>query len=169
MLIDKIMFISKLDEEKLALHKEEVELYPLLLEICSRLNPFALEKNVHIELSGEHVRIFGFRYILDEMLYNLCENAIKYNKEHGAVKIWLGNVMLANKIIIEDTGIGIDEQHQERIFERFYRVDKSHNSKISGSGLGLSIVKYSAMLHDIQIKLESEPGKGTKFILEFKS
>ncbi len=168
-LIDKIMFISKLDEEKLALHKEEVELYPLLLEICSRLNPFALEKNVHIELSGEHVRIFGFRYILDEMLYNLCENAIKYNKEHGAVKIWLGNVMLANKIIIEDTGIGIDEQHQERIFERFYRVDKSHNSKISGSGLGLSIVKYSAMLHDIQIKLESEPGKGTKFILEFKS
>ncbi len=103
------------------------------------------------------------------MLYNLCENAIKYNKEHGAVKIWLGNVMLANKIIIEDTGIGIDEQHQERIFERFYRVDKSHNSKISGSGLGLSIVKYSAMLHDIQIKLESEPGKGTKFILEFKS
>lgn len=168
-LIDKIMLLSKLDEEKLALHKEEVELHSLLLEICGRLSPFALEKNVHIGLCGEPVRIFGFRYILDEMLYNLCENAIKYNKEHGAVKIWLGNAMPMNKIIIEDTGIGIDKQHQERIFERFYRVDKSHNSKISGSGLGLSIVKYSAMLHDIRIKLESEPGKGTKFILEFKS
>lgn len=166
-LIDKIMLISKLDEEKLALHKEEVALYPLLLEICNRLNPFALEKNVRIELTGENIKISGFRYMLDEMLYNLCENAIKYNKEHGTVKIWLGTVLTAKRIIIEDTGIGIDKQEQERIFERFYRADKSHNSKISGSGLGLSIVKYVALLHNMQIKLESEPGKGTKFILEF--
>ena len=105
--------------------------------------------------------------MLDEMLYNLCENAIKYNKEHGTVKIWLGTVLTAKRIIIEDTGIGIDKQEQERIFERFYRVDKSHNSKISGSGLGLSIVKYVALLHNMQIKLESELEKGTKFILEF--
>lgn len=165
-LIDKIMLLSKLDEEKLALQKEEVELYPLLLEICNRLNPFALEKNVRIELTGENIKISGFRYMLDEMLYNLCENAIKYNKEHGTVKIWLGTVLTAKRIIIEDTGIGIDKQEQERIFERFYRADKSHNSKISGSGLGLSIVKYVALLHNMQIKLESEPGKGTKFILE---
>lgn len=166
-LIDKIMLLSKLDEDKLALHKEEVDLYPLVLEICKRLKPLALEKNVQIELTGENIQISGFRYILDEMLYNLCENAIKYNKEQGTVKIWLGKELTTNKIIIEDTGIGIDKQHQERIFERFYRVDKSHNSKISGSGLGLSIVKYVAMLHSMQIKLESEPEKGTKFILEF--
>lgn len=166
-LIDKIMLLSKLDEEKLVLDKEEVELYPLLLEICNRLNSFALEKNVQIELTGENIKISGFRYMLDEMLYNLCENAIKYNKEHGTVKIWLGTVLTAKRIIIEDTGIGIDKQDQERIFERFYRVDKSHNSKISGSGLGLSIVKYVALLHTMQIKLESEPEKGTKFILEF--
>ncbi len=166
-LIDKIMLLSKLDEEKLVLDKEEVDLYPLLLEICNRLNPFALEKNVQIELTGENIKISGFRYMLDEMLYNLCENAIKYNKEHGTVKIWLGTVLTAKRIIIEDTGIGIDKQEQERIFERFYRVDKSHNSKISGSGLGLSIVKYVALLHNMQIKLESELEKGTKFILEF--
>ena len=166
-LIDKIMLLSKLDEDKLALHKEDVELYPLLLEICNRLNPFALEKNVHIELTGENIQISGFRYILDEMLYNICENAIKYNKENGTVKIWMGKVLTTSKIIIEDTGIGIDKRYQERIFERFYRVDKSHNSKIGGSGLGLSIVKYATILHNIQIKLESEPEKGTKFILEF--
>ena len=166
-LIDKIMLLSKLDEDKLALHKEDVELYPLLLEICNRLNPFALEKNVHIELTGENIQISGFRYILDEMLYNICENAIKYNKENGTVKIWMGKVLTTSKIIIEDTGIGIDKRYQERIFERFYRVDKSHNSKIGGSGLGISIVKYATILHNIQIKLESEPEKGTKFILEF--
>ena len=166
-LIDKIMLLSKLDEDKLALHKEDVELYPLLLEICNRLNPFALEKNVHIELTGENIQISGFRYILDEMLYNICENAIKYNKENGTVKIWMGKVLTTSKIIIEDTGIGIDKRYQERIFERFYRVDKSHNSKIGGTGLGLSIVKYATILHNIQIKLESEPEKGTKFILEF--
>ena len=166
-LIDKIMLLSKLDEDKLALHKEDVELYPLLLEICNRLNPFALEKNVHIELTGENIQISGFRYILDEMLYNICENAIKYNKENGTVKIWMGKVLTTSKIIIEDTGIGIDKRYQERIFERFYRVDKSHNSKIGGSGLGLSIVKYATILHNIQIKLESEPEKGTNSILEF--
>lgn len=166
-LIDKIMLLSKLDEDKLALYKEDVELYPLLLEICNRLNPFTLEKNVHIELTGENIQISGFRYILDEMLYNICENAIKYNKENGTVKIWMGKVLTTSRIIIEDTGIGIDKRYQERIFERFYRVDKSHNSKIGGSGLGLSIVKYATILHNIQIKLESEPEKGTKFILEF--
>lgn len=166
-LIDKIMLLSKLDEDKLALYKEDVELYPLLLEICNRLNPFTLEKNVHIELTGENIQISGFRYILDEMLYNICENAIKYNKENGTVKIWMGKVLTTSRIIVEDTGIGIDKRYQERIFERFYRVDKSHNSKIGGSGLGLSIVKYATILHNIQIKLESEPEKGTKFILEF--
>ncbi len=166
-LIDNIILVSKLDEDKGGVQKENVDLYPLLLEICNRLNPVAHKKDVHIEMSGENVEIYGIRCILDEMLFNLCENAVKYNKEHGTVKIWVGRDLAARKIIIEDTGIGIDKKHQDRIFERFYRVDKSHNSKIGGSGLGLSIVKHAAMIHNIQIKMESVPEKGTKFILEF--
>lgn len=166
-LIDNIILISKLDEDKVSIEKEEVNLFSLIMEICARLNPVACQKDVHIEFSGENVTIFGIRYILDEMLYNLCENAIKYNKEHGTVKIWVGKDLATNKIIIEDTGIGIDKEHQERIFERFYRVDKSHNSKLGGSGLGLSIVKHAAMIHNMKIKLESSPEKGTAFILEF--
>lgn len=166
-LIDNIILISKLDEDKVSIEKEEVNLFNLVMEICARLNPVACQKDVHIEISGENVTIFGIRYILDEMLYNLCENAIKYNKEHGTVKIWVGKDLATNKIIIEDTGIGIDKEHQERIFERFYRVDKSHNSKLGGSGLGLSIVKHAAMIHNMKIKLESSPEKGTTFILEF--
>ena len=162
-LIDKIMLLSKLDEDKLALHKEDVELYPLLLEICNRLNPFALEKNVHIELTGENIQISGFRYILDEMLYNICENAIKYNKENGTVKIWMGKVLTTSKIIIEDTGIGIDKRYQERIFERFYRVDKARSRDTGGTGLGLAISKNIIVMHKGVINVYSEPGKGTTF------
>ena len=101
------------------------------------------------------------------MLQNLIENAIKYNKENGEVKIWIGKTFNKNKIIIEDTGIGIDKKYHERIFERFFRVDKSHNSKTGGSGLGLSIVKHAAQLHNMQIAIESEEQKGTKISLTF--
>lgn len=166
-LIDNIILISKLDEDKIGIEKEEVNLFGLVMEICARLNPVACQKDVHIEISGENVTVFGIRCILDEMLCNLCENAIKYNKEHGTVKIWVGKDLASNKIIIEDTGIGIDKEHQDRIFERFYRVDKSHNSKLGGSGLGLSIVKHAAMIHNMKIRLESSPEKGTAFIIEF--
>lgn len=165
-LIGKIMLLSRLDEEKVDIQKENIDLYPLLLEICSRLNPVASKKNVQIELSGENISISGIRYIVDEMLYNLCENAIKYNKENGKVKIWVGKDLVASKIIIKDTGMGIAEENLDRIFERFYRADKSHNGKIGGSGLGLSIVKHGAMLHGMRIHVESELGKGTVFVLE---
>lgn len=101
------------------------------------------------------------------MVYNICENAIKYNKEGGKVIIWVGGTLNGPKIIVKDTGIGIPKEDQERIFERFYRVDKSHSRETGGTGLGLSIVKHGALLHDIRIQVESELGEGTKIELIF--
>ena len=109
----------------------------------------------------------GIRQILDEMVYNICENAIKYNKEGGSLIVWVGNTLQGKKIIVTDTGIGIPEDQQERIFERFYRVDKSHSKETGGTGLGLSIVKHGAMIHGAKIRVESEVGKGTKMELIF--
>ena len=101
------------------------------------------------------------------MVYNICENAIKYNKEGGSVKIWAGSTLKGPKIIVEDTGIGIPKEYQERIFERFYRVDKSHSKEYEGTGLGLAIVKHGAQLHGASVTVESTPGKGTKMQIQF--
>jgi len=95
------------------------------------------------------------------------ENAIKYNKEGGLVSVWVGTVPQGKKIVVKDTGIGIPKEEQERIFERFYRVDKSHSKETGGTGLGLSIVKHGAILHDAQVRVESEVGKGTKMEIIF--
>ena len=103
----------------------------------------------------------------DEMVYNICENAIKYNKEGGEIRVWVGNTLNGKKIIVTDTGIGIPKEQQERIFERFYRVDKSHSKEIGGTGLGLSIVKHGAILHNAKIHVDSELGKGTRMELTF--
>ncbi len=166
-LIDNIILISKLDEEKISFAKENVNIFQLAVDVCNRFTEQANQKNIHIQLTGEKVHIQGIPSILDEMLQNLLENAIKYNKENGEVKIWIGKTFNKNKIIIEDTGIGIDKKYHERIFERFFRVDKSHNSKTGGSGLGLSIVKHAAQLHNMEINIESEEQKGTKISLTF--
>lgn len=166
-LIDNIILISKLDEEKISYNKENVNLFQLAVDVCNRFTEQVTQKNIHIQLTGEKIHIQGIPSILDEMLQNLIENAIKYNKENGEVKIWIGKTFNKNKIIIEDTGIGIDKKYHERIFERFFRVDKSHNSKTGGSGLGLSIVKHAAQLHNMQITIESEEQKGTKISLTF--
>ncbi|MEG0108984.1 MAG: ATP-binding protein, partial [Lachnospiraceae bacterium] len=136
-------------------------------EICSRLAPQAEKKQVHIEVSGESVIYEGIPQILDEMIYNICENAIKYNYEQGTVNIWAGRTLQGIKIIISDTGIGIPLEHQERIFERFYRVDKSHSKETGGTGLGLSIVKHGALLHGATIKVTSKEKEGTKIELIF--
>ena len=120
-----------------------------------------------MELTGESVIYNGVRQILDEMVYNICENAIKYNKECGEIRVWVGNTLNGKKIIVTDTGIGIPKEQQERIFERFYRVDKSHSKEIGGTGLGLSIVKHGAILHNAKIHVDSELGKGTRMELIF--
>ena len=98
---------------------------------------------------------------------NLVENAIKYNRDGGSVSVWVGNTLDGPKISVSDTGIGIPEEHQERIFERFYRVDKSHSKERGGTGLGLSIVKHGAILHGAKVTVNSEPGKGTKIEIRF--
>lgn len=166
-LVEDIIKISKLDEESVELEKENVDLYGLSREIISRLSMQASVKNVQLELQGESVNCWGIRQILDEMIYNICENAIKYNVNNGHVTIWAGNTLDGAKVIIEDTGIGIPEEHLERIFERFYRVDKSHSKETGGTGLGLSIVKHGALLHDAKVSVESEQGKGTKMTIQF--
>ena len=107
------------------------------------------------------------RQILDEMIYNICENAIKYNKEGGKLTVWVGNTLQGKKVCVTDTGIGIPENETDRIFERFYRVDKSHSKETGGTGLGLSIVKHGAMLHGAKIHVDSKLGEGTKIELIF--
>ena len=156
-----------LDEGSVELEKENVDLYQMTREIVSRLALQAEKRRIQVEVVGEHVECFGIRQILDEMIYNICENAIKYNKENGKVNIWVGNTLNGKKVIVQDTGIGIPKEHQDRIFERFYRVDKSHSRETGGTGLGLSIVKHGALLHNAEIHVESEEGKGTKMELIF--
>ena len=166
-LVEDIIKLSKLDEESVELEKQEVDLYDLTREIVSRLSPQASQKNIRMELTGEPVKYVGIRQILDEMVYNVCENAIKYNNDGGRVTVWVGNTLEGPKISVADTGIGIPKEHHERIFERFYRVDKSHSKERGGTGLGLSIVKHGALLHGAKVSVESTPGKGTKIEMQF--
>lgn len=166
-LIEDIIKLSKLDEGRIEMEKEQVDLYRLTREICSRLSPQAAAKNIQVEVAGESVLYNGIRQILDEMIYNICENAIKYNRQDGKISVWIGSTLKGKKVIVTDTGIGIPKDQQERIFERFYRVDKSHSKESGGTGLGLSIVKHGAMLHDAKINVESELNKGTKIELTF--
>ena len=146
---------------------EDVDLYEMASDIMERLVMSAKKRGVSVELDGEPVVLYGVKQVLDEMIFNLCENAIKYNVPDGKVKLWVGHTSEGVKIIVEDTGIGIPKDQQERVFERFYRVDKSHSKETGGTGLGLSIVKHGAILHHAQIKVDSEIGKGTKMEVIF--
>lgn len=166
-LVEDIIKLSKLDEESVELEKQEIDLYEMTREIISRLAPQASQRNIHMEVTGEQVTYFGIRQILDEMIYNVCENAVKYNNENGRVSVWVGNTLEGPKVTVTDTGIGIPEEHHERIFERFYRVDKSHSKERGGTGLGLSIVKHGALLHGAKVSVESTPGRGTRIEMLF--
>ncbi len=166
-LVDDIMDLSRLDEGAEDLEKEEVDLYALAREIVERLEPAAGERSVTLDLDGEPTLYVGVRQVLDEMIYNLCDNAIKYNQEGGTVTVRVFTDEEGKKVSVQDTGIGIPAEMQERIFERFYRVDKSHSKETGGTGLGLSIVKHGAMIHDAKIEVDSEVGKGTKMTLVF--
>ena len=166
-LVEDIIKLSKLDEASVGLEKEDVELFSLCREIVSRLSPQANAKHVHIIVQGEPVVYHGIRQILDEMVYNICENAIKYNVDGGRVVVWIGNTLEGPKLCVADTGIGIPEEHLDRIFERFYRVDKSHSKETGGTGLGLSIVKHGALLHGAKVSVESKVGEGTRIEIKF--
>lgn len=168
-LVEDIIKLSRLDEDDKTLEFEEVNLLILSEDIKRRLIPQAEKKNVELRVIGENVKIKGIRQILDEMIYNLLENAIKYNEENG--KAGVSVIKENNTVVLSvwDTGIGIPKEHQDRIFERFYRVDKSHSRETGGTGLGLSIVKHGALYHNADIKIDSEPERGTKIILTFKA
>lgn len=166
-LVEDIIKLSRLDEGRVELEKEEVDLYELSREIISRLAPQAAKNQVRLELTGESVKYTGIRQILDEMIYNITENAIKYNNPGGRVSVWAGSTLRGKKVVVTDNGIGIPEAQIDRIFERFYRVDKSHSKERGGTGLGLSIVKHGVMLHHGEVHVESKLGEGTRIELVF--
>ncbi len=161
-LIDDIIHLSQLDEDA-NLPKETIDILTLIEEVKAILDNSAAEKQVSVAVSGDGFQVYGVRRILHEMIYNLCDNAIHYNRPGGSVHIHAANRLLT----VQDTGIGIPPEHQERIFERFYRVDKSHSKASGGTGLGLSIVKHAAAYHNAEIQLESVPGKGTSISIQF--
>ncbi len=168
-LINDIMKLNRLDEKQVELEKEDVDLYALSQEIVKRLLHKARECDVEVSLKGEQVTVFGVRQVLDEMIYNVIENAIKYNKKGGRVDVWVGEDHSGKRVVVKDTGIGIPESEEERIFERFYRVDKSHSKETGGTGLGLSIVKHGAELHHAHVDVDSVEGEGTEMTIHFET
>lgn len=167
-LVSDIMKISELDEKAVVYEKETVDLYSLSLEVAERLRAEADKKNIKINVIGDAAEVIGVRKILDEMIYNLCDNAIKYNKENGIVDIMVNLAYSKVKLIVRDTGIGIPTAQQSRVFERFYRVDKARSKSIGGTGLGLAIVKHGAIYHNAEIELESKENAGTLVSVIFK-
>ncbi len=167
-LVSDIIKLSELDEGSIEFERENVDLFFLSEEILGRMLPSAEKKSISLSLHGESAVVFGTRKILDEMIYNLCDNAIKYNNDGGNVCIEVTPKDDEILLRVTDDGIGIPESDKDRIFERFYRVDKSHSREIGGTGLGLSIVKHGAIFHDAKIALESELGRGTAISLIFK-
>lgn len=165
-LVEDIIRLSQLDEGAVNMEREDVDLYQLTTEVVKRLEGAAHKHDVTMKTMGCAVTVHGIRRVLDEMIYNLCDNAIKYNRRGGTVSVTVSPVESGAEVLVEDTGIGIPAEEQARVFERFYRVDKSHSKEISGTGLGLSIVKHGAALHDGQIRLKSTPGEGTAVALQ---
>ncbi|MEA4964754.1 MAG: ATP-binding protein [Oscillospiraceae bacterium] len=166
-LVDDILNLSKLDENSRMFEREDVDLSALCRESLDSLRSAAEKKQVSLQLVSEPVHIHGVWPILSEMVYNLCDNAIKYNKDGGSVTVTVRPQGSGARLVVADTGIGIPYTHQSRVFERFYRVDKSHSKEIGGTGLGLSIVKHGAQYHDARVALQSEPGVGTTVTLTF--
>lgn len=166
-LVNDIIKISELDGQSIPYEKETVDLYELSKEVIGRLEKEADKKNITFHLIGGRAEIIGVHKILEEMLYNLCDNAIKYNKENGTVDVLINQTGDGVNVIVRDTGIGIPISHQDRVFERFYRVDKSHSKKVGGTGLGLAIVKHGALYHHAKLSLESTVDVGTVVTIAF--
>ena len=166
-LIEDIIRLSRLDEGAEDMQRERIDLYALSASVIDSLGNEAKENKITVELCGAPAFIWGVRQLVSGMIYNLLDNAIKYNKADGSVKLSVSNEGEFSVLNVSDTGIGIPPEHQSRVFERFYRVDKSHSKEVGGTGLGLSIVKHSAMVHNAKIDLQSTPGKGTSITVRF--
>ena len=167
LLVNDIINLSRLDETDSIAAPEQINLRDIARQVISDLTKAAEEKNVVMYLNGCDAEVLANRTMLYEMIYNVTDNAVKYNRDGGSVTITTSSSSGGAQIVVSDTGIGIAKEEQSRIFERFYRVDKSHSRKIGGTGLGLSIVKHAAMAHNAEINLESEPGKGTAIKIIF--
>ncbi len=166
-LVEDIMLLSRLDEGSAEPEPESVELRALCGEVIATLSDFASKNHVEVKLSGCEGELTGSRRILTEMVYNLCENAIKYNKPGGWVHIEIDRAEAGLCLAVRDSGIGIPAAHQSRVFERFYRVDKSHSKATGGTGLGLAIVRHGLKYHGASIELNSKEGIGSEFIITF--
>ncbi len=165
-LVSDIIKITQIEEKSDTADKEDVDIFAIAENVIMRLNPIANKRNIKMFLEGEKAIVCGSGKMIEEIIYNLCDNAIKYNRDGGEVRVKIENrerVILS----VEDTGMGIPVGERERIFERFYRVDKSHSKEIGGTGLGLSIVKHAVLYHNGEISLESREGKGSKFTITF--
>ena len=166
-LVDDIIQLSRLDEGTANFSKSPVDLYTLSGQVIESLRPVAQKQDITLTLSGQHAVIEGVEQLLQEMVYNLCDNAIKYNISGGSVtvSVWQNGQTVTLSVV--DTGIGIPYADQSRVFERFYRVDKSHSKEVGGTGLGLSIVKHAAQYHGAKLELKSDPGRGTAIAVNF--
>lgn len=167
MLINDIIRLSELDHTERASGLEPMDLYSLAMECADNLRVSASRRGIDFQLSGSACMIRGNRHMLYELIDNLCENAIRYNNEGGYVHLFVGNEDGQSMLSVSDNGIGIPKEHQERVFERFYRVDKSRSKATGGTGLGLAIVKHIVAIHEADITLESEEGKGTRITITF--
>ncbi len=166
-LVDDIINLSRLDEGMDDMQQEEVDLYALAESVVIRLQSKAWAAKVSLTLSGEKSVLNGIPPVLSSIIFNLCDNAIQYNRENGSVSVEVMNEKDTVILSVSDTGIGIPKEHQERVFERFYRVDKSHSKEVGGTGLGLSIVKHGARLHHASIELHSVVDGGTTVMIRF--
>ena len=166
-LVGDIINLSKLEEKEVLHEKKMINLYEISENVISRLSPVASKKGITFQLEGTAETIYGVEYIIDEIIYNLCDNAIKYNKENGLVMINIQKVDSVTEYTVTDTGIGIPKYELDRVFERFYRVDKSHSKEIGGTGLGLSIVKHGVSYHGGEVSIKSELGSGTSIKIRF--
>lgn len=166
-LVDDIIGLSRMDEAAADAKREEVDLSALAQETIRTLQPMALEKGVTLSVSGSAASVTGVPALLNGIVYNLVDNAIKYNRRGGSVSVSVDDQTAETVLTVSDTGIGIAPEERERIFERFYRVDKSHSKALGGTGLGLSIVKHAAKVHNAKIELNSVIDGGTSVTVRF--
>ena len=165
-LIEDVIRISHMDEG-VEIPREDIDLMAVVKEVTETLQTAAQKRGISIRISGDHCHIQGVRSMIYEIVQNLCDNAVKYNVENGTVDVMVKGSGRRTVLIVKDTGIGIPAEHQIRIFERFYRVDKSHSKETGGTGLGMAIVKHAAQYHNARIHLQSTPGIGTTITVIF--
>ncbi len=166
-MVNDIMSLSHLDEGLSEEKYEEMDLFKIVTEVAEKFKPMAAKKNIQILTEGETSIIWGVPRLIYEIVYNLVDNAIKYNRERGTVRLSVKMDRQFATLRVSDTGIGISKEDQARVFERFYRVDQSHNRDSGGTGLGLSIVKHAAMVHRAKVELSSQINVGTTITVSF--